>query len=124
MAKGMKVKVLGIKATQAFLIKKVLEINNDIAQGISEAGKFIKDEVKESIKGNRSEKRSVDTGEFKDSVDVITSKTTATIFSDVKQAKSLEYGTSKMRARRHFNNSKDRNKQKIADIIKAKLKTI
>lgn len=118
MAKGFKVKVLGIKTTQAFLIKKVLEINNDIEKGMKEAGKFLKDEVKESIKGNRSEKRSVDTGEFRDSVDVITSKTTATIFSDVKQAKPLEYGTSRIRARRHFNNSKDRNKHKIVQIIK------
>ena len=121
MAKGMKIKITGIKATQAFLISKIVQINKDIEEGIKEAGAFIKDEVKASIEGKRSEPRSVDTGEFRDSVDVITSKTTATIFSDVKQAKSLEYGTSRIRARRHFNNSKDRNKSKIVQIIKSKL---
>ena len=104
MAKGVKFKITGIKATQVYLATKIVEINNDIEKGIKEAGKFLKDEVQQSIKGRRSEPRSVDTGEFLNSVDVITSKKTAIISSDVKQAKPLEYGTSRIGARRHFNN--------------------
>jgi len=119
--KGFDVKVLGISKVSSAIISKIAEINNDIEKSIKESGSFIKDEVKASIEGKRSETRSVDTGEFRDSVDVITSKTTATIFSDVEQAKSLEYGTSRMAARRHFNNSKDRNKDKIVKIFKQNL---
>ena len=114
----MNVKVIGIKATQAYLISKILKINKGTEKGMEEIGKFLKEEVKASINGKRGELKSVDTGEFRDSVNAVNSKDSATVFSEVKQAKPLEYGTSKITARKHFNNSKDSNKSKIVDIIK------
>ena len=118
MAKGMKVKMTGIKSTQAYLISKLIELNGDIEKGMGEAGRFLQNEVKSSIAGHRAEPTSVDTGRFLNSVDMMSSKREAIIFTKIKYAKHLEYGTSKIKARRHFNNSKDRNKNQIINIIK------
>ena len=122
MVKGMKIKVTGIKETQAYLMLKLMELNSNIGTGLKEAGGFLKEEVQSSIEGNRAEPRSVDTGEFLESVDTISSKNSVSVYSNVDQSKFMEYGTSKIKARRHFGNSKDRNKNKIINIIKDNIK--
>jgi len=111
-------KVTGIKKTIAFLMAKKIKINIDTKKGIKTAGEFLKEEVISSIDGKRAEERSVDTGDFKNSVSLTVSNDKATVSSDVDYSKSLEYGTSKTKARRHFHNSLDRNKTKIVKIIK------
>ena len=117
MAKAFKVDVKGIKATQTFIIAKNIEATQRTKTGVKQAGELLKDEVQASIKGNRAEPRSVDTGEFLNSVDVVQNGLSVSVYSDVKQAKSLEYGTSRIPARRHFGNSLDRNKDKTEGIV-------
>jgi len=90
--------------------------------GLKKAGMHLQNEVKSSIAGRRAEPTSVDTGRFLNSVDMISSKTTATVYSPLEYSKYLEFGTSRITARKHFNNSKDRNKAKIISIIKDNIK--
>lgn len=83
-------------------------------------------EVVESIAGNRAEPSSVDTSRFKNSVptDSDMSKDMVSIIkSDLEYAKYLEFGTSRgISPRRHFRNSRDRNKVRVQEIIKNNLK--
>ena len=117
MVKPFKVTVTGIKGAQAYLTAKKIETKILAAAGVADSGKFFKKEVQASIKGNRAEPRSVDTGEFLNSVDVIQNDMSAIVFSDVEQAKFMEYGTSRIAPRRHFNNTSDRNKSEVKTII-------
>lgn len=114
---GVSVEVVG--ATEA--ISKMKETKGVISEkekaGIKLATIYLQGEVKASIAGQRDEPTSVDTGRFLNSVDMETSDDDGRVFTNVPYAVDLEYGTSKMRARRHFNNSKDRNQQKIGEII-------
>jgi len=89
-----------------------------IQKGLKNAALHLQNEVKQSIAGRKSEPTSVDTGRFLNSIDISVGKNDAVIFTNVHYAKYLEYGTSRIKARRHFNNSKDRNKDKIKNIMK------
>jgi len=109
--------MIGAKETRRFVAGKHIQLNMDVSDGLANAGEYLKKEVKQSIRGFRAEKRSVDTGEFLNSVEVHTENKTVIVSSDAKQAKILEHGTSKIKPRRHFNNSADRNKNKMKDII-------
>ena len=120
----LKFKVKGIKFAQAFVIGKHFKLKQAQKVGVKKAGEFYKKEVKESIKGNRAEKRSVDTGEFLNSVDLVQDDDSVMIFSDVKQAKPLEFGTSRIPARKHFSNSEHRNKKEIQNIIESEVRQI
>lgn len=80
--------------------------------------------MKQSIAGNRPEKKSVDTGRFLNSVDVNIKQDSAEIFSGIPYARKLEDGTSKFAARNHFKNSAARNKKKVAEVIEKELKNI
>ena len=67
---------------------------------------FLQGEVKQSIAGHRAETKSVDTGRFLNSVKNVQNKLlTASIESNVLYAKHLEFGTSRMKPRRHFTNT-------------------
>ena len=91
-----KVKVLGFKA-QAYLITKKAETDRNIDIGLKQSGDFLKEEVKASIDGKKSEPRSVKTGNFLNSVDTVQKgNESVTVFSDVPYASSLEYGTSRI----------------------------
>ena len=80
-------------------------------------------EVKESIAGHKSEPTSVDTGRFLNSVDNrMIAQYAAEVFSPIEYALYLEYGTSRIQARKHFNNSKDRKQQAIQNIIQTAVK--
>jgi len=114
---SIKVEIKGIERVKKYLKSKQEEVKSDTQKGLFKAGVFMQGEVKMSIAGRRNEPTSVDTGRFLNSVDVSVLKDKAIVFSDVPYAKFLEFGTTKMGARRHFNNSKDRNKSKVRKII-------
>jgi len=122
MAKGTSVKIFGIKATQARLLASSIMVKRTSETGLKKAGMHLQNEVKSSIAGRRAEPTSVDTGRFLNSVDMISTDVSATIFSPLDYSMHLEYGTSRITARKHFNNSKDRNQAKIISIIKDNIK--
>jgi len=110
--------VEGAKEAKRFLDNKQMKLSNSlIPQAIKDATIFLQGEVKLSIAGNRAEPKSVDTGRFLNSVDLVTTKDNGAVFTDLSYAKGLEFGTSRLKARKHFNNSKDRNAEKIKQIV-------
>lgn len=117
-----KIDVVGLKKARKFLSMSKTQIKIGITRGISKATLFVQGEVKSSIAGRRAEPTSVDTGRFLNSVDFQTSKDNGVVFSKLPYAKFLEFGTGKFRGRRHFNNSKDRSKKKIRDLIDGAIK--
>ena len=119
-----KMNIVGGKAVRLFLKKKKVEVNVREQIGLNKAAIFMQGEVKESIAGRRSEPTSVDTGTFLNSVQFKTGKDDAVIFSQTPYAKHLEFGTSRIPPRRHFNNSKSRNKEEVVRIINKEIKKI
>ena len=112
------IKVTGIPKVTAYLTLKDKAILNAASKAIKEAGFFIEGEVKESISGHRAETKSVDTGRFLGSVkSEKKKKLQAKVSSDVSYAKHLEFGTSRISPRRHFNNTAKRNKKKVQEFI-------
>ena len=106
-------------------IQKIREKGQDILQGkdkkVFQASNLLQQEIQESITGSRGEIKSVDTGNFANSIEVNKLKENEySVYTDVEYAKFLEYGTTKIAPRNHFRNSLNRNKQKIIDIIKSK----
>lgn len=117
------VRVKGILETQRMLKNKQLQIKDNLANSMVKVGFFMQGEVKSSIAGQRDEPTSVDTGRLLNSVDFQTTKTSATIYTDVPYAKNIEYNKNiKGGPRRHFNNSLDRNKKRVVQIIKDSIK--
>ena len=117
--------VIGTANVQKFLKGKSKEVLNLAEKGIKEAGWHIQGEVVESISGHRAEPTSVDTGRFKSSVQTtFPKKLQSETSTNVKYAKGLEYGTSKMEARRHFGNTAKRNEKKVTKFIQDKVDNI
>ena len=109
-----------VDVTQA--INKLLKVNKNINKLLNptliKSGLIVEKEVKNSIAGNRKEKKSVDTGRFLNSVSTSRpSSGSISISSNVKYAKFLEFGTSRIKPRRHFGNSKNRKQSKIKDLF-------
>ena len=123
---SIKINVLGIETTKQFLNSKERKIDNKlIPQGLKNASIFLQGEIKASIAGRKAEPTSVDTSRFLNSVDFqLINKNNAIVFTKVPYAKKLEFGFGNFKARRHFNNSKDRSKFKIKSILNAKIKSI
>lgn len=133
---AVQVEVKGINRVVNFLRLKNIAITTKAEIGLIQAGNFVQQEVQESIIGNRTEPKSVDTGRFGNSI--VTRPTgkglegmkifpersnypgTSTNTQDV--AKALEFGTSRTPARRHFSNTKDRTKKKVKDILKGNIR--
>jgi len=90
-----------------------------------QAANFIQQEIQESIMGNRSEPKSVDTGNFANSIKVekVEDKTYS-VYTEVEYAKFLEFGTSKMQPRSHFTNTVIREKPRAEQIIKGTLTSV
>lgn len=99
-------------------------VKDKIAEGTRTAGFFMEGEVKASIAGQRSEPTSVDTGNFLNSVTTEAEGINTKVYTDVEYAKYLEWGTSKMNPRKHFQNSLIRNVDKIREYIAKKIKEI
>ncbi len=125
MAKPVNIKVTGIKRAKKLLISEDALIKGVlIPAGLRKAALLLQREVKLSIAGRRAEPTSVDTGRLLNSVDIKITAKDAEIFSEIPYAKFIEFGTTRVKARKHFNNSKDRNAQKIVNVLKSELRTI
>lgn len=91
---------------------------------IHNQGFLLEGEVKNSIAGHRAEPTSVDTGNFLNSVHTDNSQMLVSrVSSEAKYAQHLEKGTSKMAARRHFENSTARKKNSINTGIRLAIKS-
>lgn len=115
---SVQVTIKGSKNTIRFLDDVENKIRNtNIPKGITKATLFLHGEVKESIAGRKAEPTSVDTGRFLNSVGASFSKNNGVVFTNIPYAKFLEFGSSRLRARRHFSNSGKRSKEKIKKIL-------
>lgn len=115
------VEITGVGEAIRLMHQKGKEILDGKDAKTLQAANFIQQEVQESIIGNRAEMKSVDTGNFANSIDVNKIQDFVyAIFTDVEYAKFLEYGTSKMLPRYHFRNTLARNRLKIKEIIESK----
>jgi len=120
---GVKISVEGIPELKEYLKNKVNKIKSKEQMGLTKAALFMQGEVKSSIAGQRAEPTSVDTGRFLNSVDINIGKIDAIIFSDIPYANHLEYGTTRIKPRSHFRNSKARNQDKVIEIIEKEIKS-
>ena len=116
--------VQGVAEVQKMLMSKNIILKGTTGAILLRSAAYTKEEIQESIAGNRVETKSVDTGEFLNSIGIGTKRSDEIeIKSDVPQAKYMEYGTTKIRPRRHFRNTKARVEPKIiedaAKMIKA-----
>ena len=114
------VEVKGVAEAMRMIMAKGKMIMNGKDAKTFQAANFLQQEVQESVIGNRAEPKSVDTGNFANSITV--QKEADLIYSvetDLEYAKFLEYGTINIDARNHFRNSLARNKEKIIEIIKS-----
>ena len=118
------VNVVGLTAANAYLKKKKLQVSAQEKLGIRQAAIHVQGEVKMSIAGQRSETKSVDTGRFLNSVDIVSGDEDAIIFSDLSYSKGLEFGYGSLKPRLHFNNTKSRTKQKVVEIIQNNINKI
>ena len=127
MARLIDVKVFGAKGVGLSVAAKRKFLKSvSIPSALKKIGLFMQNEVKLSIAGRKAEPTSVDTGRFLNSVEfqVDERKDEVIIFSDVEYSKNLEFGTTRLAPRKHFNNSKDRNIPEITKILNDKVKTI
>jgi hypothetical protein len=122
--KSVQVEVLGINAVVNRLRLAGKQIETGAELGLARAGTYVGEEVQSSIMGNRAEPKSVDTGKFANSINVrFRKKDEIEIYpKDVDYAVYLEYGTSRIGARRHFKNTESRTKSKVKDIIQNEIK--
>jgi len=115
------------------VIRRLRATGKDIENGVDlevvKAGAFAEDEVKESVIGRRSEPKSVDSGLFGNSIEA-NKKGTAYMVVEPKSrkypggkvttvdvAKFMEFGTTKISPRRHFQNTEKRIRPKIRENI-------
>ena len=117
-------KILGVTATLDFLNKTVKNINNEMNKGVTDATHFLQGEIVKSISGQRVEHRSVDTGRLKQSISSKINFGEGQVFTNVKYAPFIEYGTSKFKARAHFRNSVERNRNIINEMIASKITSV
>lgn len=117
-------RILGVNNAISYINKNKLGVKKGITESMIKAGEELKKEVKASIKGQKNEPRSVDTGYFLNSITVATgtSNDTVSIFTDAKYAKFLEYGTIHIEPRQHFKNSMNRKRNDTINIVKDKIK--
>ena len=119
------INIVGISSVKAFLAAKGKEATERANDAIIKAGFFIEGEIVQSIAGRRAEPRSVDTGFFMGSILSVQPKLlTSDMDSNnypVGYAPHLEFGTSRMRPRRHFKNTAKRNEKKVKDFIEKEI---
>lgn len=107
-----KIEIRGIDETIKFLSNKNKEINTKADVGVRNAAFMLEGEVIQSISGRRSEPRSVDTGAFMGSIKTVKEGDAQYSVQDgVSYGAHLEYGTSRIQARRHFGNSANRKRE-------------
>ena len=119
---GVNIRIKGEKA----LMRKLKRMGDDfkmmIPAKLQESGMLLKEEIEASIDGLRDEPRSVDTGAFLASIEMVPLINGARVSSTVDHSIFLEYGTPTINERRHFRSSMDRLKpiikEKIQDGVK------
>ena len=110
-----------IKKLELASAKTKLKINN----AVHKQGLLLEAEIKQSIAGRKAEPKSVDTGDFLNSITTNNNKNfESTVSSRVDHAKYLEEGTSKIKPRRHFKNSASRLKPSIVGDINSSISSI
>ena len=118
------INIKGLPQTRSFLDQKKKNIETHTQLGLTKAALHVQNEVKLSIAGRKAETRSVDTGRFLNSISKEISKFNASIYSLLEYAKFLEFGTSKIKARRHFQNTKFRESNNVTKILESEIKSI
>ena len=114
------INIKGISEALQMIRAKGQDIKDGTDAKTSQAANFLQQEIQESIIGKRTEERSVDTGNFANSISMDKlGDLSYVVYTDLDYAKFLEYGTSRLPARNHFRNSVARNQQKIIEIIKS-----
>lgn len=117
------VEIKGVSEALRYIRAKGQDIKDGADLGVFQAANFFQQEVQESIIGNRSEIKSVDTGRFANSIKIDKLKDEEyKVYTEVEYAKFLEYGTSFLAPRAHFRNTKARVQRKIRDIIDSSIK--
>ena len=120
---GVSLKIKGMKSVKNYLQNQKRMKQQAVNRAIHNAGLKVEGEVKQSIAGRKSEPTSVDTGRFLNSVNTDNEKEFVSIVkTNVPYAKYLEYGTSRIAPRRHFQNSLARMSNEIKDMIRKALK--
>lgn len=118
----MGITIKGVTESLNFLEKMNKLKQEKLNDAVHQAGFFVESEVKESIAGRRAESRSVDTGHFLQSVATDNSKDyESNVYTDVDYGPFLEYGTTRIKERRHFRNSLERNRKKVVDFVNKKV---
>lgn len=108
----------GIINALKFLKERQENLNENVEDSIVESTEYVAKEVRASISGHRAEPTSVDTGRFLGSVRGVIKGKSGSVETNVEYAPFLEYGTSKMAARRHFRNSLERSRKKVEEYVK------
>jgi len=121
---GIKFGITGVAASVAFIVARDNAIQSALKKQIKKSTNELKEEVKDSIRGIKAEPRSIDTGEFLNSVEGRAKDFVGIVSSDVPQALFMEFGTSKTHERRHFRNSLARKKRKIEEDLDRAVKDI
>lgn len=118
------IKIEGVAEAQRHLLLKNKLFAMAAEKAMDEATLYVEGEVKASIAGNRAEHPSVDTGHFLQSVTSETAGEGGYVYTDVDYAKYLEYGTSKIPARRHFRNTASRVRPKVQAFVTDELRKV
>lgn len=133
---GVSIVVKGINNVTRMLDNVNNLVDRKFSKGIRNATFYMEGEVKDSVRGAGEEgpfyikyqrkngegpglvENSVDTGRFLGSIKGKSFKRYGIVYSNLKYAKSLEYGTSKIKPRRHFRNTLARNQDNIKNIVR------
>ena len=119
----MDIKITGIDDTGIVMQVKKQGIERGRRQGLASAGQLLEAEIMSSITGARAEPRSIDTGEFLNSINSQSDDESFTVYSNALHSIFLEKGTSKMAPRRHFENSMERRRKDVINKISADIKS-
>ena len=91
---------------------------------LGEFGIVLKEDIVNSIDGQRAEPRSVDTGFFRSSINYDIGNLNLNVYSDADYSRFLEFGTSHIHERRHFRNSMARTSPILKEKIKDQFKKV
>lgn len=123
----LKITITGVKETQRALGKKAEGFVKQLDGSLGDIANDLRNEVVASIRGERSEPRSVDTGHFwRDTIFAVKKQDLVwVVFTNQDSPpypKYLEFGTSTIEPRHHFTNSKNRIIPKAQEKLKQDFK--
>jgi len=121
--------LLGVHDVAQMLFKVTNDINTLSEETLIRAGAYVSYEVQQSIMGNRGETKSVDTGNFANSIEVnpmpgFSLTKEISVSSDIEYAQFLEFGTSKLPARSHFQNTAFRVEPALKEQFDSMIKSV